>query len=195
MARPAQFNRDAVLHAVTQLFWERGYHATSVEQILNAAGINRATLYASFGDKASVFEQAMEHYFQPVQRILQLQQAGQSPALQRLQQFFELTLIALPEAQRQFGCLLVNSVCELADSDPELAGCAAQRLRQVQGHFQLLLEQARMEGTVQGEPEALARWLINTMKGLRVSAREQMPQEQLQQMINITFQGIRHVTI
>lgn len=194
MARPPQFNRDAVLSAVTQLFWQRGYSSTSVEQIVAAAAINRATLYASFGDKAALFEQALQHYFEPVQRLLEQLQAVDAP-LRQLQSFFELTLIALPEAQRQLGCLLVNSVCELADSDAELAASAGQRLAQVQRQFQQMLEKAHAQGQVQADPELLARWLMNVMKGLRVSAREQMPNDQLQQMINLTFQGIRHVTL
>lgn len=194
MARPPQFNRDAVLRVVTQLFWHRGYSATSVEQIVAAAGINRATLYASFGGKAALFEQALQHYFQPVQRLLGQLQDSDEP-LRQLQSFFELTLIALPESQRQLGCLLVNSVCELADSDAELAASAGQRLEQVQRQFQQMLEKAHAQGQVQADPELLARWLMNVMKGLRVSAREQMSREQLQQMIDLTFKGIRHVTL
>lgn len=194
MARPPQFNRDAVLRVVTQLFWHRGYSATSVEQIVAAAGINRATLYASFGGKAALFEQALQYYFQPVQGLLGQLQDSDEP-LRQLQSFFELTLIALPEAQRQLGCLLVNSVCELADSDAELAASAGQRLEQVQRQFQQMLEKAHAQGQVQADPELLARWLMNVMKGLRVSAREQMSREQLQQMIDLTFQGIRHVTL
>jgi TetR/AcrR family transcriptional repressor of nem operon len=194
MARPPEFNRDAVLSSATQLFWRRGYSLTLVEQIVTAAGINRATLYASFGGKAALFEQALQHYFEPVQRLLGQLQASDEPLCQ-LQSFFELTLIELPEAQRQLGCLSVNSVCELADSDAELAASAGQRLVQVQRQFQQMLEKAHAQGQVQADPELLARWLMNVMKGLRVNAREQMPKEQLQQMINLTFQGIRHVTL
>ena len=68
---------------------------------------------------------------------------------------------------------------------------AAAGEAELQRQFQQMLEKARSQGQVQADPELLARWLMNVMKGLRVNAREQMPKEQLQQMINLTFQGDR----
>lgn len=194
MARPQQFQREQVLHAVTQLFWRRGYNATSIEQLLAASGISRATLYASFGGKAELFEQALEHYFQPVRQLLLSLERPTATPLENLQRFFELTLLQLPAPLQAQGCLLVNSSCELADNESNLAESARRLLDEVEQVFVRLLRQARQLGQIQGDPALLARWLMNSMKGLRLNAREQMPTTHLQQLIELTFHGVRHAS-
>lgn len=60
--RPRQFDKDAVLAAALQIFWQNGYAGASIGALISAMGISRATLYASFGDKEQLFRQVMELY-------------------------------------------------------------------------------------------------------------------------------------
>ncbi len=60
MARPREFDVDAVLDRATELFWARGYEATSVQELVDTLGVNRASLYATFGDKAQLFEAVLQ---------------------------------------------------------------------------------------------------------------------------------------
>jgi TetR/AcrR family transcriptional repressor of nem operon len=62
MGRPRQFDVDAALDRATELFWQRGYEGTSVQDLVDALGVNRASLYATFGDKARLFESVLERY-------------------------------------------------------------------------------------------------------------------------------------
>src|SRR5271154_2908835 len=62
MARPRTFDTDEALEAAMRLFWQRGYEATSMQDLVEALGINRASLYGTFGDKAQLFEAAMKRY-------------------------------------------------------------------------------------------------------------------------------------
>ena len=62
MARPREFDVDEVLDRATELFWTRGYEATSVQELVDTLGVNRASLYATFGDKAQLFAAVLDRY-------------------------------------------------------------------------------------------------------------------------------------
>jgi AcrR family transcriptional regulator len=62
MGRPREFDVDAALDRATELFWQRGYEGTSVQDLVDTLGINRASLYATFGDKAQLFDSVLERY-------------------------------------------------------------------------------------------------------------------------------------
>ncbi|MFJ9683752.1 TetR/AcrR family transcriptional regulator [Streptomyces sp. NPDC101194] len=62
IGRPRIFDMEGVLEAAMRLFWEQGYEATSMAQLLEATGLSSASLYGAFGSKQGLFERAMEHY-------------------------------------------------------------------------------------------------------------------------------------
>ena len=75
MARPREFDEDAVLDAAMQCFWARGYEATSVRNLIEKTGITGASLYNAFGDKRALYERALHHYveYSVVDRIRRLE--------------------------------------------------------------------------------------------------------------------------
>jgi TetR/AcrR family transcriptional regulator, transcriptional repressor for nem operon len=62
MARPREFDEDVVLDAAIQCFWNRGFEATSVKDLIDRTGITAASLYNAFGDKRALFRAALDHY-------------------------------------------------------------------------------------------------------------------------------------
>jgi TetR/AcrR family transcriptional repressor of nem operon len=62
LSRPREFDPDAVLERAMRVFWRQGYHATSVEELVTATGVNRASLYATFGDKHALFVASIARY-------------------------------------------------------------------------------------------------------------------------------------
>ena len=62
MARQKEFDLDVALDKATQLFWEKGFESTSMQDLVDAMGINRASLYDSFGGKKELFEASMDRY-------------------------------------------------------------------------------------------------------------------------------------
>ena len=62
MARPKEFERDVVLDRAMQVFWSSGYEATSIQHLVDRMGIQRGSLYATFGDKRALFFAAIDHY-------------------------------------------------------------------------------------------------------------------------------------
>ena len=174
MARPQAFDRDQALSAAMRVFWQRGYTASTIQQLLADMGINRGSLYGAFGGKRALFQQAMAFYDERLMAhlVAMLNRAGDP--LAAIRQVFELSLMGMPAPQRQWGCLLVNTVNELAPLEPPLAADARARLDRVQQAFAGAVERARDKGKVSDAvtDHQAAHLLMTTMTGLRVQARE-----------------------
>src|ERR1700742_3446179 len=64
LGRPREFDEDKVLLAAAHAFWQRGYHATSIDDICAATGLLRGSLYGAYGDKHGIFVASLNHYCQ-----------------------------------------------------------------------------------------------------------------------------------
>lgn len=173
MARQKQFDHEAVLDQAMRLFWQQGYAATSIQDLVAATGINRSSMYATFGDKQRLFLAAVDRYVDQVSaaRLEQLRAPGSAKAA--LRDYFEgMLAFAQGEGQR-LGCLLTNSAIEIAPHDAEIATTLRKRL----GAVEDALFEAVRRGQTQGEiaadkdPRALARFLLGVIQGLRVLTR------------------------
>ena len=121
MARPRAFDTGAALDEVTAAFWNRGYEATSLADLEAGTGLSRSSLYQAFGGKREMFEAALTHYqeqqIDPILRGLEAPGAG-LPELRAYLSTLARILRSDPElAQR--GCLVVNSMSELASHDED----------------------------------------------------------------------------
>ncbi|MGH1592326.1 TetR/AcrR family transcriptional regulator (plasmid) [Methylobacterium phyllosphaerae] len=168
-----QFNRDDVLDKAMQLFWSRGYSATSMQDLVDVMGINRGSLYATFGDKHTLFLAALRMFDEQVRaRLLSNLTAEFSPreAICQLFQLFQREA-ALPQGIR--GCLLTNTALELAAHDAEVATIVAESQRQIEDFFQSRIEAGREVGEIPaGRPASeLSKGLLASLLGLMVLIR------------------------
>ena len=122
MSRPKAFNPDEALEKAMQVFWHKGYEATSMEDLLSAMDINRGSLYATFGDKRELFLKAMDLYCTGGgvgSRLSILSQTG--PALPLIRQFIGAMLeFGLSDPLRR-GCMMTNTLVELAPHEKDIA--------------------------------------------------------------------------
>ncbi len=172
------------------LFWRQGYQATSLADLLVAMGISRSSFYAAFTDKRSLFVECMDLFSARTQDMLQRARA-EMPPVDALQSFFEGNLVSARGAsgvRAHWGCMLVNTVLELADVDDELAARASNHLTEMQRFFQTCLEDA---GAAPARAKELAAMLMLFNEGIRVSSRRRLPDEQHLQPIATTFRLIR----
>ena len=185
MARPRQFDPNQALDAAMTVFWRHGYHASSLQMLLDAMEMNRGSLYAAFGDKASLFQQAMNHYQRRMQTIVLSLLNNQQAPVTGIRQTFEFTVLALPPEQSALGCLLVNAVNELRPLDEPLANAAADHLARVQKAFVEACHRAHSLGQLKGDitPVAAGHLLMTTMTGLRVQARQGACADELRQSV------------
>ncbi|MCG5215685.1 TetR/AcrR family transcriptional regulator [Streptosporangium sp. KLBMP 9127] len=171
MARTKEFDPDTALQAALELFWARGYEATSMADLVARLGIGRASLYATFGSKHELYVLALRRYVEKrdPSPIELLSQPG--PALPAVRALVELYTEQSVADQR--GCMIVNAAAELLPGDLPVT-------RFVEGNWGSLetaLTSAFIRARAQGElpadrdPQALGRFILVFLQGLRLMAK------------------------
>jgi TetR/AcrR family transcriptional repressor of nem operon len=191
MARPIEFNRRESVVAAQVLFWRQGYTATSLAQLLDAMQIGRSSFYAAFGDKRSLFIECLDLFADRTLAVFdQAWEKHHSP--RAFVEFFEQTLCGVPEHRAQRGCMMVNSVLELADVDPALNQLASERLARMEARFADRLAACRRKGRLGADisPEQLAASLMIVNQGLRVASRRGMSRVELRRKLDATLAAL-----
>jgi TetR/AcrR family transcriptional repressor of nem operon len=168
MARPRQFDEERVLHAVRDQFWNAGYAATSLEDVMRVSGLGKGSLYAAFGDKHQLFLRALRSYTDVSHGYLREMLDAAPRALDALRAFVMAPVSDAGGAAARRGCLMANSTCELANADPEVL---AEARRTYEATTALLAEcvlRAQGEGDVpaDADPIEMARALLAAQQGL-----------------------------
>ncbi|WP_330283542.1 TetR/AcrR family transcriptional regulator [Streptomyces sp. NBC_00588] len=171
MARTKEFDPDAALQAALELFWQRGYEATSMSDLVERLGIGRASIYATFGNKHELYLKALERYdragLPPILR--ELSQPGPAlPAVRSVVRRYATE--ASDEQLRANGCLVTNTASELAPHDAAAARHVERNWDQLEAvlHSALIRAQAQGELPADRDPLTLARMLLVLLQGLRV---------------------------
>ncbi|MBK3580122.1 TetR/AcrR family transcriptional regulator [Streptomyces sp. MBT65] len=171
MARTKEFDPDAALQSALELFWRRGYEATSMADLVGHLGIGRASLYATFGSKHELYLKALDRYdragLPPIVR--ELSQPGPAlPAVRAVVRRYASE--AADDQLRLNGCLVTNTAAELAPHDPAATRRVERNWDQLETvlHSALVRAQAQDELPADRDPLTLARMLLVLMQGLRV---------------------------
>ena len=176
-----QFDVDAALAKAMQAFWARGYEATSMQDLVTCMGLNRGSLYATFGDKRSLFIQALRRYDET-------HRAAWLAAIRKANRPKDAVLAAFEGAikaalDRQAagasdGCFLVNTALELSPHDQEIGAIVARGFAETEDFFHAMIAEGRAAGEIPAgiEPQETARSLLGLFIGLRVLARSRPEQ-------------------
>ncbi|GAA5184606.1 TetR/AcrR family transcriptional regulator [Rugosimonospora acidiphila] len=173
MARTKEFDPDTALGDALDLFWERGYEATSMADLVERLGIARASIYATFGGKRELYLKALDRYSELTDPTLLTELSGPGPALPAVRALIRRYADQAAQDDRKRGCFVVNTAVEVAPRDPGAA-------RRVQASWDcvetglttaLMRAQAQGELTADKDPRTLARCLLVFMQGLRVMGK------------------------
>lgn len=174
MARPRTFDEKQVLNAVRDQFWDAGYAATSLEDLMRVSGLGKGSLYAAFGDKRQLFLRVLNSYTEANHGRLREALAGAPRALDALRMLIEAP-VDDPAGTRR-GCLMANSASELGNADPEVLAHAHRTYETSTALIGDCVARAQREGDLPAEadPVALARALLAAQQGLVFMSRTGM---------------------
>ncbi|WP_395026101.1 TetR/AcrR family transcriptional regulator [Comamonas odontotermitis] len=167
--RTKEFEPDEIADAAMQVFWQRGYAATSVQDLVQGTGLSRSSLYSTFESKQGLYEQALRRYSAVTTANVELLSGpGQPQALIR-QLLMRVAESELDDPQQR-GCLVANASLELAAHDKAVAELVAHNLERLQKALEKLIQRGQQTGEIATtqSPRALARFFVNTMQGMRV---------------------------
>ncbi|NVB80284.1 MAG: TetR/AcrR family transcriptional regulator [Kofleriaceae bacterium] len=190
MPRTKEFDRDAALERAMQVFWGKGYAATSLDDLLKAMGIGRQSLYDTFGDKRQLFVAALDRYMAQSHEARDCLATSPTPK-QAIREVFE-QVVREPEALQRRGCLGIHTTLELAPTDPTIAKTIAAGQKKVEQAFHAALERAKELGEIprSKDTRALARFLTGALVGLRVAATAEPHGAIVRDMVRITLQAL-----
>lgn len=182
--RTKEFETDEIADAAMQVFWRRGYAATSVQDLVDGTGLSRSSLYSTFQNKQGLYQKALQRYelLTTLNNVKLLSSSGSPKALIR-QLLINVVEDELNDSEHK-GCLVANACLELAGHDEDVAQFVVSNLQKLQHALESLLIKAQQSGEIAStkNPCALASFFLNTMQGLRVLGKGS-PHEQRKQCL------------
>ena len=189
MARHKEFDQDEALQKAMEVFWARGYEGTSIQDLVGRMGINRQSLYDTFGDKHALYLLALDRYCQVQSRkAIELLENSASVKKAVRQLFAGVVEGALCDKQRR-GCFAGNAMSELAGRCKATAARTGSNVKAMEGAFYRALLRGKKEGELKTvrEPRAVARFLYSSLQGLVLMSKATPDRRTLEDVVKITL--------
>ena len=194
MARPVEFDEDKVLGKAMEQFWREGFEASSIQKLLDCTGINRGTLYNSFGDKETFFKSCVDQYGLITEaQILRSLQNEKLGAWNAIEAYFDEAILNISNKHRSMGCMLVNSLCESINYDKSIRKVIQDSLVVIRKAILVRLKEAKAMRTLKKgvSEEFAADVLMNTLYGIRVNARATKSSKHLRSLIKHAIDNLK----
>ena len=194
MARPVEFDEQRVLINAMEQFWREGYEASSVQKLLDCTGINRGTLYNSFGDKDTFFKSCVDQYNKGV--AVKMAASLKNPLFgswEAIEAYLDETILNVAKKRRGMGCLLVNSLCESINYDREMRKVVRGSLAIVRKAILSRMKEASKNLQLKKgvSAEFATNVLINSIHGIRVNCRDGKTPKQQKEIIEFTVSSLK----
>ena len=189
--RPKVFDREAALDKAMTLFWQHGYEATSLADLVAATGAKAPTLYAEFTNKEGLFRAVLDRYIARFAAKHEAQLFCEEKTVeQALQDYFATVAACFTSKDTPAGCFMINTSATLAASSKGIANTVKSRHAMQEETLTTFLRHRQQRGEIPAHcnPERLAQYLSCILQGMSISAREGATLEKLQ---NITATTLR----
>jgi TetR/AcrR family transcriptional regulator, transcriptional repressor for nem operon len=173
MARTREFDTGAVIDDAMGVFWRKGYAATSIQDLVEATGLGRGSLYAAFGSKDGLYEAALVRYAEQAAAANAEQLARPAPTREVLRDLLiGMVDLTIRDPERR-GCLITNTVVERLPRDPIAGRVVGEALDGLALAVTAALRAGRERGELSPDTDitATADLVVTTMQGLRVQAK------------------------
>jgi len=192
MARTKDFDENEVLTKAIQLFWHKGYNGTSMQDLVDGLGISRSSLYDTYTDKHTLFIKALESYQNSGADKIQEISENSGSAKATIKKLLEFVADELLNDKQQKGCFMVNAEVEVAPHDTEVNSLVCKNDQQMEDVFFQVIKKGQDSGEIKNEQDAraLARFIFNAVKGIRVTAKSTTDKSVFDDIIKLTVSAL-----
>jgi TetR/AcrR family transcriptional repressor of nem operon len=190
--RPLEYDPDKALDAAMHVFWLHGYGSTSMQDLLQAMGLSKSSLYQGFGGKKELFIRCINRYCDQMSEVLQglLGKAESGSGF-----IEEILLHAATEASRpdmRRGCLLMNTASEFAQKDPDIADRVTIGFERLRGVLTSAVLRGQREGDISSglEAEVLASYLISSLGGLKTVVKGGADGKRVKEIVGVILRAL-----
>ncbi|GAB5401631.1 MAG: TetR/AcrR family transcriptional regulator [Aureisphaera sp.] len=171
MPRSEDFNRDEVLDKAKDVFWMKGYNGTSMQDLVDAMGLNRSSIYNSFGNKMELYQQSLKKYQEESGCLFDKVKEKNRNALESVGLAFLYLLDEMIHDKQDKGCMLINCYTEMGNQDEQLRTMLEANQSRLHDTFVDLVGQGQEDGSIRKDEssDALAHYLVSAFQGFRIT--------------------------
>src|SRR5882762_6027544 len=148
MPKTKYFDTDVALEKAMDLFWKKGYNGTSINDLVDATGLSRSSLYSTYEDKHKLFIASLERYQSIQGKLLMDELDKYDSSKKKIEAIFRVTANAILKDPYGKGCFMVNSATEMANQNKEIATFAAQDFEGMENLFLKIVQQGQDKGEI-----------------------------------------------
>ena len=180
-----QFDIEETLDKAVHLFWDHGYEATSMQDLVDAMGINRGSIYATYGGKRELFLMALRAYDERMRKQALLRLEEKLPPREAIRAMLNFFAQSVSDGHPGRACLLTNTALELASHDDEIREIVAKSQRGVEAFFSKMIKKGKQTGDIAAhvQPARAAKGLLATAIGIVVLTRSRPEPSLLQSIV------------
>jgi AcrR family transcriptional regulator len=189
--RPRTYDPQAALARAAEVFWKAGYAGTSLDDLVEATGMNRPSLYAAFGDKRDLYLKSLEYYRDESRSVARAALADDPPLRVLLKRFYDKALeLYLSGGPR--GCYSIGTAATVAAVDDGVRAFLADSMRTTDSFLTHQIEKAKQRGEIarDADPIALGYLATATLHTLAIRARAGLPRKELNALLNAAIDVI-----
>ncbi len=178
------FDEAEAVEKAMKIFWEKGYEATSITDLIEGTGVSRGSLYNAFGGKRELFVRSLLKYDGENRRAMLAELEAMDNPVEAIHILFDANVQETVEDTEKKGCFLVNTAVELPAHDARTQAIVTKGLDEFEAFFRRCIEvaQARQEMPGVLDPRATARALLSLIVGIRVLGRGAFDEAALRQI-------------
>ena len=192
MARHKEYVKEEVLEAATQVFWENGYEGTSVNELVEATGLHRRSMYEEFGDKDGLFLECIDHFVHKTTKDIGVLLKQKPLGFHNIESFFS-NRVDYVTSQKFKGCLLVKSAVEkeLLNEDAQKKVQFFLALTEKAFYECLQAAQRRREIHKDTDCQMLAKYLMCFLEGLMVMGQTTSSKHELNGVVETVLSTVK----
>ena len=190
--RPLQYNPDEALEAAMLVFWEKGYEATSLIDLLKATRLSKSSLYQGFGSKHGLFLKCLERFQRQTVSDLSRRLKQASTGRSFIENVLSRVINEAREEGSPRGCMLVNTATEFSQLDRHVASRISLAFDSYKSVFLEGVHAGQKDGSIRKDQSAeyLAGYLVMGMSGLRTMVKAGTPPEALESMAAMLIETV-----
>ncbi|WPP39351.1 TetR/AcrR family transcriptional regulator [Paenibacillus hunanensis] len=184
MGRTKEFDHEEVLHAATLVFWQKGYEATSMAELLQAMNISRSSMYETFVDKEHLYLQSIE-YYKRLGEDKRSELTRASSAREGIRAYFAKHIDGAFNPSSPRGCLITNAIAALDAPDEQIRDIVQKRFEDLGEAFYKLLQKGQDSGEIAADRDirTLSYLLLNLNHGINIAAKVDSDRTHAEQMV------------
>ena len=193
MPRSELFRKETVLDQIKEVFWLKGYNGTSMQDLVDATGLNRSSLYNSFGRKMELYQSVLKKYQgENAENLNQLSTCSKT-GYQIIESLFKSVKEEMLNDSNRKGCMFINCSTEMGNQNLQLNQLLRSNQAKLVSYFKNWVEKGKNDGSIcsKSETTILANYLVNAFQGFRITGMNTSDIKTLNNIIGITLKTLK----